>query len=76
MGKDKWAGLINYLNSTDAKPESVLNLVKNTWKPRGKSKVKTELSIEVLGIAALISYIPTDDCGTGNDICPCGVLTG
>ena len=42
MGKDKWAGLINYLNSTDAKPESVLNLVKNTWKPRGKSKVKTD----------------------------------
>ena len=42
MGKDKWTGLINYLNSTDAKPESVLNLVKNTWKPRGKSKVKTD----------------------------------
>jgi len=42
MGNDKWAGLIKYLNSTDAKPESVLNLIKNTWKPKGKSKVKTD----------------------------------
>ena len=41
-GKDKWATLLKYLNSTDAKPESVLNLVQNTWKPKGKSKVKTD----------------------------------
>ena len=41
MGKDKWEYLIRYLETTNAKPESVLNLVKNTWKPKGKSKVKT-----------------------------------
>ena len=28
MGKEKWATLIKYLDSTNAKPESVLNLVK------------------------------------------------
>jgi|TARA_A200000159_G_scaffold164817_1_gene196518 hypothetical protein len=42
MGKDKWEYLIRYLETTNAKPESVLNLVKNTWKPKGKSKVKTD----------------------------------
>ena len=26
--KDKWAELVKYLNNTDAKPEKVLNLVK------------------------------------------------
>ena len=42
MGKEKWATLIKYLDSTNAKPESVLNLIQNTWKPKGKSKVKSD----------------------------------
>ena len=43
MGNDdKWAKVINYLNTTDAKAESVLNLIKNTWKPKGKKIVKTD----------------------------------
>ena len=42
MGKEKWATLIKYLDSTNAKPESVLNLIQNTWKPKGKTKVKSD----------------------------------
>jgi len=40
--KDKWSSLIEYLKTTNAKPESVLNLIKNTWKPKGKTKIKTD----------------------------------
>jgi len=41
--KDRWTELIGYLNKTPAKPESVLNLVKNTWKPKSnKPIVKTD----------------------------------
>ena len=32
----KWDRLVKYLNTTDAKPESVEALIKNTWKPKGK----------------------------------------
>ena len=37
----KWDGLIKYLATTNAKPESVEALIKNTWKPKGK-KTKVE----------------------------------
>ena len=40
-GKDKdnkWNSLIKYLNTTNAKPESVLNLVKQSFGSKGKSK--------------------------------------
>ena len=40
-GKDKdnkWDSLIKYLNTTNAKPESVLNLVKQSFGSKGKSK--------------------------------------
>ena len=42
-GKDKdnkWNSLIKYLNTTNAKPESVLNLVKQSFKPKGKKITK------------------------------------
>ena len=41
MGKDKWDNkdsLIKYLNTTNAEPESVLNLVKQSFGSKGKSK--------------------------------------
>ena len=34
----KWAELVKYLNTTNANPESVLKLIKNTWKPKGSGK--------------------------------------
>ena len=37
----KWDRLVKYLNTTNAKPESVEALIKNTWKPRGAKKTKT-----------------------------------
>ena len=45
-GKDKdskWNSLIKYLNTTNAKPESVLNLVKQSFGSKGKSKTKAEI---------------------------------
>ena len=38
MGKEKWATLIKYLDSTNAKPESVLNLVKQSFGVKNKPK--------------------------------------
>jgi hypothetical protein len=40
--KDKWAELVKYLNTTDAKPEKVLNLVKQSFKTKGIKTVKTD----------------------------------
>jgi len=37
----KWDRLVKYLNTTNAKPESVEALIKNTWRPKGKTKAKT-----------------------------------
>lgn len=37
----KWDRLVKYLNTTNAKPESVEALIKNTWKPKGAKKTKT-----------------------------------
>ena len=34
----KWAELIKYLNTTTANPDSVLKLIKNTWKPKNGKK--------------------------------------
>ena len=42
MGKDKWDKVIEYLKSTNADPESVLKLIKNTWAVKGKKIVKTD----------------------------------
>ena len=38
MGKDKWAKVTDYLNTTSAKPESVLNLIKQSFGAKGKPK--------------------------------------
>ena len=37
-----WSTLIDYLNTTNAKPEKVLNLVKQSFKPKGQKVVKTD----------------------------------
>ena len=37
-----WAQLIKYLDTTDAKPEKVLNLVKQSFKPKGKKITKDD----------------------------------
>ena len=42
MDKVKWAQLIKYLDTTDAKPEKVLNLVKQSFKPKGKKITKDD----------------------------------
>ena len=42
MGKDKWAKLIKYLDTTNAKPESVLNLVKQSFGAKVKKITKTD----------------------------------
>ena len=38
MGKDKWAKVIDYLNTLDVNDESVLNLIKQTFGAKGKPK--------------------------------------
>ena len=38
----KWLDLIDYLNTTNAKPDKVLNLVKQSFQPVGKKVVKTD----------------------------------
>lgn len=42
MSNDKWADLTNYLNTTEAKPDKVLNLIKQSFKPVGKKIVKDD----------------------------------
>ena len=42
MDKVKWAKLTKYLDTTDAKPEKVLNLVKQSFKPKGKKTTKDD----------------------------------
>lgn len=42
MDENKWAKLIKYLDTTNAKPESVLNLVKQSFKPKGVKTTKDD----------------------------------
>jgi hypothetical protein len=53
----KWDRLIEYLNTTDAKPEKVLSSVKVIFKPPGQSKIDyTDTYIARKAYAALVCH--------------------